>query len=451
MINNYNILIFSRRRHFEQRNSFIKKIFPNSILINCSDEKKIFQSSINHIFWKYNWSGNFNYNNEVDYNNIIIRCRLLRELNYNKSFILINKALSIWEELLINRKINIVYAPPIDSYTLHCLYIVCKKNNIKFFSLVSSFIDNRVRITNFGELKYNKSISFTDDEVKNFIQNTRKETIKPKWLIGNNEFVYKLILKRFLIDTLKPFLFFLYRLFFNDYDTFSFPKFKYYRKRMISTAKRMFISFIIEKKSISPNDVKSNYIFIPLQFYPEVTSDYWNSDINMINHHKIILTLVNSLSNYKIIVKEHPASIGRRSYNFLKSLSIKENVYFAELNSSINEWLINSILVIGNASTTTVNAIILNKPVLFISKPYFQIYNSLYLESLDSEYLNQMVLKSFNNTYNEEQLFKFVSQFYLNSAIGSLGNYKPIGENNNTNEINVSEDLKKYIYNYLEL
>lgn len=449
-----NVLVISRRRHFKIRDKFIKEIFPHDNIIHCSDEKNVAPKELNAIWWKDFWVKN---NDSLEpfgekYEEIISRCRFLRELDFKKSKNLIDDSLSTWENLLITNKIEVVYCLPIDSYVLHSLYLVCKKNKIKFFSTIGTFFKQRIRLSNFGEVVNNDFSQNAALEVNKFIEDVKVNSIQPDWLIGTSESVYKIIIKRLFIDLLKPSAFYIYRNLNKDYDSFSFPKFFLYKKRMFSTPERALISIRIEREALSPIEVKKGYVFIPLQFYPEVTSDYWNNDLNLINHHEVVLNVLKAIPiEREIILKEHPASISRRDAKFLKKLIKFQNVRFAKTQSSMNEWLKNAGLIIGNASTTTINALILNKPVIFFTKPYFDIDFPAYFQEQNFIHMSAVIDKYKNFRYSEDQIFKLIMQLYNGSARGSLGQYVPIGENNKSSKIEVSSEFKSYLFSYLKI
>jgi hypothetical protein len=447
-----NILVFSRRRHFGLRNEFVNKIYPKDVIINCSDERKVSAGTFNTIWWldfKINIVDQKIYQPDIE--DIILRCRFLRELDRSHAIDLIQEAFNTWDNILSSNQINVVYSLPIDSYILHTLQLVCESKKISFFSTVGTFMDNRIRITNYGELAFNKVDYDYKKEVDDFIKCAEASSLRPSWLIGVGNTPIKTSFKRLVIDSLKPLFFFLYRKVRSDRDSFSFAKNSIYKKRMFATTKRFLVANSIEKNALNSYSNLGEYNFIPLQFYPEVTSDYWNRDLNLINHHKVVLEIVRALPDEKFVIKEHPASFGRRDEKFLNELSKCDNVVFAKLLSDVNSWINNSKVVLGNASTTTINAIILQKPVLFFSKPYFGSSKNNYLYELSNECIRHTFHDIPKNQYSELEILELLSKLFRSSAQGSLGNYKPFGESNKSTLVNVTDDFKQYLRDYLEI
>lgn len=448
-----NILVISRRRHFKIRNDFSQALFPNSNIIHASDEKGLSGKEIVSLWWK-NYSSKEVFETSIlpQYEDMIARCRFLREIDKQKAINLIDEGINSWRTLLIEYKIDIIYCLPIDSYALQCLHVASEQLNLKFFSTVGTFFKNRIRITNFGELIENKfdNAENIETKVQDFINSVKEKSLTPEWLIGLSGSIYKTSIRRYLIDSLKPFSFLLYRILKKDFDSFSFPNKKLYKKRMFSTFKRMKISLKIEKNALYPEEIKNDYVFIPLQFYPEITSDYWNKNLELINHHEVVLKVINTFpATDTIIVKEHPAAFGRRDEKFLKKLAGFKNVKFAKTKSSMNQWLKNSRLIIGNASTTTVNAIILQKPVIFFAEPYFQLTKRNYFETITDEHLKLKIDQYKNETFNDLEIYELIKLLYTSSFDGSLGTYVPIGEKNKSQGFSIGEDFRKYINDFI--
>ena len=63
------------------------------------------------------------------------------------------------------------------------------------------------------------------------------------------------------------------------------------------------------------------------------------------------------------------------------------------------------------------------------------------------------LLKNISNleelTYDEEEIYQLLDNLLKSSSRGSLGDYQPLGEKNNSNSINIDEDFKIYLKNYL--
>lgn len=429
-----------------------KKIFTDqNTFVFASDEYNI-ESLPKSFLWlkDYVVSGNITHTYTLDYDDMITRCRYLRNIEETYAVSLIDKIIIACERMLLDNKIDIIYSIPIDSYILHCLYIVAESNKIKFFSFVGTLFKDRIRITNFGELVKQKAVKDDKEVIQTFIDEVKRSSIRPDWLIGVSNTFNKTVITRFILDFIKPVAFFIYRIRYRDYTSFSFPKYKLLKVRMFSTFPRLMAAKRIEKKSVDP-ELLGKFIFIPLQFYPEITSDYWIRNLELCNHHKVVLKIIDSLpSEQTFVVKEHPAAAGRRDENFLLELHKRSNVTFAPLKYPMNSLIKKADLVIGNASTTTINALILQKPVIFFAKPYFPIPKPSYFKSLETDHIKSTVELYRTNVLNDNLVFKIVEDLFEGSCEGNLGGYIPLGEKSKVGDVKCNDKTRSYVHNYLQ-
>lgn len=143
-------------------------------------------------------------------------------------------------------------------------------------------------------------------------------------------------------------------------------------------------------------DKKQKYVFFPLQVQPEyannVLAPMWMNTISVIE------TLAKSIpSDWVIYVKEHPAMLSDRlrSKNFYKKIKAIPNVIFAPTHQGTYDIIKNSQIVITSSyNAVTLDAIILNKPVIEFRKNYWSILNlskkSSNFETLSIDVLNEI-------------------------------------------------------------
>ena len=120
----------------------------------------------------------------------------------------------------------------------------------------------------------------------------------------------------------------------------------------------------LSKKYISPDDlVDLDYTFYPLHIEPEVTllvySRYFLNQIEVIRN--IALSLP---SGMKLVVKEHPAAVGKRPLSYYKKIIAIPNVEM--INSSVETSTIikNSKLVSTISGSVGLEGIILGSGTL---------------------------------------------------------------------------------------
>ena len=173
----------------------------------------------------------------------------------------------------------------------------------------------------------------------------------------------------------------------------------------------------LSKKYISPDDlVDLDYTFYPLHIEPEVTllvySRYFLNQIEVIRN--IALSLP---SGMKLVVKEHPAAVGKRPLSYYKKIIAIPNVEM--INSSVETSMIikNSKLVSTISGSVGLEGIILGKPVIIFGNAPYQILPETTVKqvknlSLLHEDINFMLR---NFSYDEDKIKIFISSMMRTS------------------------------------
>jgi hypothetical protein len=97
------------------------------------------------------------------------------------------------------------------------------------------------------------------------------------------------------------------------------------------------------REKLESSDMKK--IFIPLQYSPEATVDYWCENDYLVNYEESIAKYIDKLSkDFIVLIKEHPAVVGHRSpKNYKKIINQKnKNIVICPASVNSNECIINS-------------------------------------------------------------------------------------------------------------
>ncbi|MCB9025436.1 MAG: hypothetical protein H6625_03890 [Bdellovibrionaceae bacterium] len=447
------VLVIGRRRHFDRVYKLARKLYPDSEIVLWSDEKlggkrvqwvgSVFYRKFSEEDYKFSTDGL----TDEAINEIIVRCRYLRSLPYELARKMAICAFDSWKEILTDNDYTDVFTLPIDSFQTDTLSRAAKYLNIKALAPVTTPFSGRIRFTLSGEILNCPLVdSIRKDIIEREIQRLSTPTYRADVLMGVNSSPLITILRRLLIDSLKPPFFFLYRILAKDPLSFSFPSRRYCKKTMFATPTRALSAYRMEKKStlLLPN----HYVFIPLQFYPEATTDYWIKELDMINHHKVVLAIIDSVKDlYPVVIKEHPTAIGRRSSSFLNEL-FKRNVYFAPLLSHTSNLVKEAEVVVGAGTTTILQALIHKKPVLFTGTPFYGSGGGRILKSIcDINNIRNEIIKAIENSnYKDEDIYQVVERYYKTSSPGRLGSYKIIGEKSISQsfDVEIPEETKLF-------
>jgi len=444
------ILLFSRRSHYANRFSFSKLLFPASEINLWSDEKLGGE--------KVKWWGKWFYE-EIEKSHgdrlntdlldeMIIRCRYLRVIPRAKALILAEAAYFAWKRILLENNYDFVIHQPIDSFVLDALERSANDLGIPSLHPTATMLTGALRFTSRGEVIGRVPDQHDEAKLQEIESFMLKENFKPDWLFGADSPAKSTILKRTFIDTAKIPAYALYRLLSQDAYSFSFAKHKYQRGRMFGTLDRYFTAMKMERVSVK--SLPSEFVFIPLQFYPEASTDYWIPETAMINHHKNVLSIAKAISKeIPVLIKEHPIALGRRPAAFMKELFSLPNVFLAPTLSPAGQIVKKASLVVGHGSSSMFQAMIMQRPVMFLGTPYYGSENRCVLKSVDdSVHIQSQVEKAIKQGDTTVEEYRNVIKRMINTtAEGKMGNYAPIGEKNfvNTSGYEVSEKLHKLL------
>ena len=185
---------------------------------------------------------------------IIRNCRVLRRFSFNKSIDLISYTINSFYKFKMN-EYDYIISLTVDNYILDVICRLCQMENNQFIGLVNSPIPGYVRHTKYGELNQGFN-GPKNDYLKSFYFH-KKRPSHYFLLKGKNK------IKSIVKDFMRYSLYNLKSLF-GDKSYHTFANIFFYKGK-----KRVYKY----KELTNPTE---NYIFIPLQFTPECTIDYWS-------------------------------------------------------------------------------------------------------------------------------------------------------------------------------
>ncbi|MCC5792241.1 MAG: hypothetical protein JJT82_06505 [Legionellaceae bacterium] len=427
------VLAFGRRRHFNRVRQVVTELFSEGTDIQLISDERLGGANVRwwgDIFYK-EWRNRTCIPDTctVPLTEIVSRCRYLRTLPTKLGYDVAYTAYRSWELFLDTHEFDLIFLLPIDSFVLDTLQRVAKRKKIPAFSPIGTVFSNRFRFTVRGELlgtiTENKEIIDGFNSAVDLLSSTN---FRPDFLMGVNNTISVTALRRMIIDSLKPPFYFMYRYIFQDPLSFSFSKRSAQMARMMSSFSRMREILSIEKNALQK--LPEQYVLLPLQFYPEATNDYWIAELEMCNHHKVTLNLARDFSKFMpVVIKEHPASIGRRNHEFLRMLSQISNVYFVPAMTPMGYLVEKASLVVGYASTTLLQATLLNIPVLYCGTPYYgNDKMSVLSQLLTTDEHIDLAKSAIASKGSREDAINILRSLFLSSGYGSLGSFAPMGE-----------------------
>jgi len=198
------------------------------------------------------------------------------------------------------------------------------------------------------------------------------------------------------------------------------------------------------------NDPKfnENYIFLPLHYQPEMTSNP-SGDIFVDQLLCVDVLASNIPKDYKIYIKEHPTQFRAHSEGhtnrikeFYNDLLLYKNVKLLPIDTDPFELIKNSKAVATITGTAGWEAMVLKKPVIIFGLSWYEDYNGV-LKVKDKKSAER--LKSFieNFKFEKKNLLSYLKAFQDNSTVA----YFDMGlkEKMNQNEQECVENLVNFV------
>ena len=445
------MIILCNIAHWNKNNISLlaKNISPNAKIINTSSFRKFDELNIISDF--YNKMANkaeFKAGDENENKEIIMRCRILRLLKQDESRkIVLAMRDSIYEKLKSNQ-VDLIITEIVDQYFHDILVREAKKLNIKVVAPIQTFVNGYSRLTLYGE---NQIFRVPEDkEIIAISKKLENLNYEPNYITNLKISNLSQHIKRVFKNLLR-YMYFNLKLLIpsNKYDYHYMAS----SKGILRYASIFRISNFVEnsnwrtKLSKSPKPI----LYIPLQWYPESTVDYWCKNINLIDFEKVFIKMIIKLSsNFRIAIKEHPAGLGFRNPSFIKKVNslLSDDIFCIPSNTPSN-------LVAGKANAVLVwtgsagfEAAYRGKPVFTIGDPYYasgRFFRNINLETSISEYENFIIECEKNpiKDIEKKELVKNLLSGFVEGFFRNDGSFDNNNEKHKTEIIKLANNISK--------
>ena len=302
--------------------------------------------------------------NALNMEEIILKDRLLRNINYLEAKELLLKAVKFFIELFKNSKYEKLVTYPVDNYITDIMVKIAQYYHIEVKGISNFFIKGYKRITVYGEHKKVREVS--DEEVEKAFK-----------LLQNQ---YKSYMVSSFSKSLKSSIlyYFKYKIKYLHFFILNYlvlGKLEYdYRSTPYSAAVNNIKDFFPFKyfTNLLPNK-NDKSIYIPMHYHPEATIEYWSDSIKNVDYINSLFEGVQYFvdNGWKVYLKEHPAMCFRQDVTIYKNLKNIDNVYI--LNPFIETENVMDVFdhfAIWTGSTG-IEALVNDKIVYFASSNYY--------------------------------------------------------------------------------
>jgi hypothetical protein len=432
-------------------NLLAKTINPDSIIFNTSSFRKFDEFNIISEFYNDMGHNNkYNPKNEDEDEEIINRCRVLRLLKIDEARNKVTAMRRSITKALKSQAIDLVITELVDQYFHDILVREAKKLNILIVSPVQTFVNGYSRLTLYGE---NQVSRVPDNEEVNLVfEQLNNQAYEPNYVTDLKVSNYSQHLKRVSKNMLRYIYFSLRLLNPND-------KYDYHYLASSKGILRYGSIFNITKfkahsdwKNKISNSSKPT-LYMPLQWFPESTVDYWCKNINVIDYENVFVKTIQKLSSdFKIVIKEHPGALGFRNPSFIKKVNslLCEDIFFVPsyIRSNFIVSKVNSVLVW--TGSVGFEAAFRGKPVFTMGDPYYssgRFFYNVNLQTSIFEFLN-FINTIEKNPVNELEKKLLVSQLISGFIKGFFRNDGSFDNNNKkhkTEIITLANNISKYL------
>lgn len=260
---------------------------------------------------------------ELGCNDIIRRCRVLRNQKKTRALAMIGSMWLVFDDIIRRERPKLVMSFIVDRYVMDVLDRVLETYNIHFLGMTASILSNYVMFLNKG----GRLISLRQPEASE-VEKAREELLSdsftPSYVIKKNKFT--------LVKFWRIFLYFKLRgLFFNFIRYIKRDKLNLHYLDALNSLdhKPTFLDFetlnYLDDNwgQVLINTAKDKRIFLAMQLLPEASLDYWLRDISLLDNEKVMLQIseVLNAAGYTVFVKDHPLQFGFRKRAVIQRLA----------------------------------------------------------------------------------------------------------------------------------
>ena len=342
-------------------------------VIYLSDFLKLDQTGLTKNYYKLWKDSSYESKFDSELIQIIKGCRLLRSLSFEESVRRASMKRDLIAKLVESEKPDLCLSETTDQYLKDILFRECLKRGIPSIGLVRSFLNGYTRVTVRGEIQKVRSVD--DDEANEVIKMLLQNDYLPNFIHKSKKRKAHLIeFERQIKKVLRVVYYYFKIKISGEYHNY------HYLASSMPSLLEAFIALTKWPLKISAPKYTQNFrefknkklIFVPLQFFPEATTDYWGPENIFPQYPATMKSLLKSISSdFLIIAKEHPGAVGFRGNQFYNSLSSIKTLKFAEPHVPAIELVEQADAVIVWTGSVGFEAMLRGKPVISFAEPYY--------------------------------------------------------------------------------
>lgn len=368
------VFCYVRPWNADQFSFLARKVSPDARVMLCSEHPALDEVGISKNYYSnlkravQKKSLELDSISEAEIDDVINRCRLLRNLTIN------NARRHVWAmgtaigDAFDRCCPKLVLSLTVDSFVMDLLRLTAQARGVRFFGFIGTFVNGYYRLSARGEPNFNAAADIS--VVSELKEKLLKDDYAPAFNAKSISRPRRSVFRRWAANIARVPYFWLKRMSSGDYynyhywvsQTVSASQFHLYPPRDPGNA-----SWADRIGSESRPS-----LYIPLQMFPECTIDYWCQDVRVIDYYEVLDQLVDKLSTrFHVLVKEHPSVMGSRPSGFYSSLSRDKRVTVVPTYVPSNEVLRKVDGVVVWTGSVGFESMLRGKPVFGLAMPFY--------------------------------------------------------------------------------
>lgn len=336
---------------------------------------------------------------KLNVKNIKGRCRYLRQLSNEDAYLRINSMAIAAERMIEEYDVQYMFGMVMDSYVLDIFDLILRSKGGQYVGFLNNMINGYSRLTSRGELIHigEENTSAAKEAYKDL---SRKGYVPHM----QNDFMWNtspiaMFFTKYLKEKAKVVYYFLRKKYDRDPDNFYYNTVAHDSCMTCHKLEQLFYRGYEETDFddivASAKGQGKKIIYMPLQFYPECSIDYWGTVREFSQFYKVVEDILsNEYTRVLIITKEHPSASGLRKVPFYESFKSNSNVLLAPFDVSSNSLIEHADVVLTWTGSVGVETLVRGKPLVTLGEAYYD--NGKLIKQLSSpddlKNLEQIVL-----------------------------------------------------------
>lgn len=431
-----NILFFpmNASEQFSKVEQNLNLIYPtfcfNNIVLDATDTANEANTSIDELIDRSQKNAidalQFEVQTGILINDLVDKNRVLQSKNIDDLTDITLRYMFNLKQYLEDKKIDIIFAYCISDTLSYGLFKLAQHLSIPFYFPMPARIGDFLYLSNdlsTGPASFESSL-LSKLETGNIIQESISKKIQPSYAKDPALVFAPLRWKK--LKALIDLFFFQQNSKYINNSTSPLSAIQSYMERILSV--REYNPLITYRDA---DDIQTKYIVFPLHLHPETATiilGRWLYDQS-----EVIRILSRVLpSDYQLIVKEHPAALGRRPKNFYTNITKHRNTKLIDHEAPMISLIQGSSGVAVISGTAGLEAILHDVGVMTLGQIHFNQINDV-IKSTDISKMRASMLLLLNfQGYNQDEKNQFFYNILRNAVSLPGGGYNPTRQDTQT-------------------